>query len=90
MVQLQNLGRRATELFMHVFARLLNAPLFINKLPSPENRHQQIGKVCRPTVGDDVVVPWEANGFPYRFFVAVIRRRCVSTLLERIRDLISQ
>jgi hypothetical protein len=38
------------------------------------------------TVGDHVVIPSEAGGFPYRFFVVVIGRYLVATSLARTLD----
>jgi hypothetical protein len=42
------------------------------------------------TVGDDVVVPREADSFPYKVSGEIIHRHCAAAQLARIRDLISQ
>jgi hypothetical protein len=42
------------------------------------------------TVGDDVVVPREADSFPYKVSGEIIHRRCAAAPLACIRDLISQ
>ena len=41
-IQLQDLGRRATELLTEVIARHLNARRLINNFPGSENWHEQI------------------------------------------------